>query len=194
MSSELTYTQAPCFIIEDEAASDAFAREALLDRVMGPGRRRKSSEKLRRGKLASPGLSFIARGGEGEVFGSVRLWDVAVAGKSLLLLGPLAVEAATAGQGIGSALMRHAIARAGEMGHGGIILVGDAPYYQRFGFSTEATAGLMMPGPVERNRLLGLELREGYLSGLSGLLVATGRRSLRPADLRQKDTQLSRVA
>lgn len=194
MSSELTYTPAPCFIIEDEAASDASAREALLDRLMGPGRRRKSSEKLRRGKLASPGLSFIARNSEGKMVGSVRLWDVAVAETPLLLLGPLAVEAAMAGQGVGSALMRHALLQAGEIGHGAIILVGDAPYYQRFGFSAHSTTGLMMPGPVERNRLLGLELREGYLAGLSGLLVATGQRAVRTPVSARNVTAVTRVA
>jgi predicted N-acetyltransferase YhbS len=57
--------------------------------------------------------------------------------------------------------------------------VGDAPYYQRFGFSAEKTGSLMMPGPVERDRLLGVDLKPGYLDGLAGLLVASGRRSLR---------------
>ena len=75
--------------------------------------------------------------------------------------------------------MRHAITRAKEQGHGAIILVGDAPYYRRFGFSADMTDGLLMPGPVERHRLLGLELAEGHLDNASGLLVATGRRELR---------------
>lgn len=194
MSSELSHLPAPCFVIQEESVCDVPAREALLDRAMGAGRRRKSSEKLRRGKLASSGLSFIARSLEGHVVGSVRLWDVAVAGRPLLLLGPLAVESATASQGIGSALMRHAIARAGEIGHGAIILVGDAPYYQRFGFSAETTGGLMMPGPVERNRLLGLELSEDYLAGLSGLLVATGRRAMRSRVSARNDAPMTRVA
>lgn len=180
MLPELSCMPAPSFVIEDESASDAWRREELLDRVMGPGRKRKSSENLRRGKLASPGLSFIARGGGGDVVGSVRLWDVAVADKPLLLLGPLAVESAAAGKGVGSALMRHAIVRAARMGHAAIVLVGDAPYYQRFGFSAAKTGGLMMPGPVERHRMLGLELVEDYLDNASGLMVARGRSAKRP--------------
>ena len=179
MTTELMSFTETSFGIDDEAECDVQAREALLDRAMGAGRRRKSSEKLRRGRLPSPGLAFVARNGAGQIVGSVRLWDVAAGGKSLLFLGPLAVEASSEGKGIGSALMRHAIIRAREQGHGAIILVGDAPYYQRFGFSTEKTGGLMMPGPVERHRLLGLELAEGHLDDAAGLLVAKGRHRMR---------------
>ena len=180
MTSDLMIFSETSFVIEDEAERDVAAREAMLDRAMGPGRRRKSSEKLRRGRLPSPGLAFVARNGAGQVVGSVRLWDVAAGSKSLLLLGPLAVDTAVEGQGVGSALMRHAITRAKDLGHGAIVLVGDAPYYQRFGFSADKTGGLMMPGPVERHRLLGLELVEDCLE-TSVLLVATGRRELRAA-------------
>jgi len=164
------------FAIDQELGTDAVAREALLDRVMGEGRKRKSSERLRRGRLPSAGLAFVARSGSGSVIGSVRLWDVACSDTTLLLLGPLAVETSVAGQGIGAALMRHAMAQAAELGHGAIILVGDAPYYARFGFSAEKTGGVMMPGPVERDRLLGCELRDSYLDDAGGLLVARGRR------------------
>jgi predicted N-acetyltransferase YhbS len=184
MTSDLIIFSETSFVIDDEAECDVRAREALLDRAMGAGRRRKSSEKLRRGRLPSPGLSFVARNGGGQVIGSVRLWEAAVGETPLLLLGPLAVDASLESRGVGSALMRHAIARAGEQGHGAIILVGDAPYYQRFGFSADKTSCLMMPGPVERNRLLGLELADGHLENASGLLVATGRQALRSGPAR----------
>jgi predicted N-acetyltransferase YhbS len=183
MTTELMSFTETSFVIDDEAECDVQAREVLLDRAMGAGRRRKSSEKLRRGRLPSPGLAFVARNGAGQIVGSVRLWDVAAGGRSLLLLGPLAVEAASEGMGIGSALMRHAVSRAKEFGHGAIVLVGDAPYYQRFGFSTEKTGGLMMPGPVERHRLLGLELSEGHLDDAAGLLVAKGRHRMRSGSI-----------
>lgn len=176
MTTNLSMSVETCFTLEDEREFDFAAREALLDRAMGAGRKRKSSEKLRRGRLPSAGLAFVARNGAGAVNGSVRLWDVSAGGKPLLLLGPLAVDPSVAGQGIGSALMRHAIDRAAGLGHGAIILVGDAPYYARFGFSAGKTGGLMMPGPVERDRLLGCELAAGYLDNAAGLLVAEGRR------------------
>lgn len=169
----------PLFVIDAEAATDVGAREALLDRAMGPGRRRKSSEKLRRGRLPAEGLAFSARDNGGAVVGTVRLWNVAAAGSdaSLLLLGPLAVEPSLKGAGVGSALMRHAIAEAGRLGHGAILLVGDAPYYARFGFSAAKTASLSMPGPYEKHRFLALELVPGALDGVSGILRANGRKA-----------------
>lgn len=199
MTTDLSIFSKADFVIDEEAAADALAREALLDRAMGEGRKRKSSEKLRRGRLPAAGLAFVARNGAGAITGSVRLWDISCGDKPLLLLGPLAVEPSAAGQGIGSALMRHAMARTEELGHRAIILVGDAPYYSRFGFSAGKTIGLMMPGPVERDRLLGCEFAEGYLEGAGGLLVARGRRvdrrkSCRVAQVPDVLTRLERVA
>ena len=166
------------FAITAETPSDVTAREALLDRAMGVQRRRKSSEKLRRGRVPSAGLAFIARDAAGAVIGTVRLWDVRLGedGARALLLGPLAVEPSLKGAGVGSALMRLAIAEARRLGHRAILLVGDAPYYARFGFSADKTGSLAMPGPYERHRFLALELAEGALDGACGVLRAAGRR------------------
>ena len=163
--------------IQNELPSDVPARDALLDKAMGPRWRRKSSEKLRRGRLPSAGLAFVARDGVGRVVGTVRLWDVAAGGPSALLLGPLAVDPALKNAGIGSALMRHALEEARRLGHGAILLVGDAPYYSRFCFSAEKTGLLAMPGPYERHRLLALELVPGALDGAQGTIVPTGRKA-----------------
>jgi predicted N-acetyltransferase YhbS len=168
---------APLFSIEQEKAGDVYAREALLDRAMGTKRKRKSSEKLRRGRLPAEGLAFVARDEFGGVIGTVRLWNVATGnGIAALLLGPLAVSPQYAGAGIGSALMRHAIAEAARLEHGAVLLVGDAPYYARFGFSVEKTGAVSMPGPYETARFLALELRAGALDGAAGTLVASGRK------------------
>lgn len=168
----------PAFAIEAERPADKAAREALLDRAMGPGRKRKSSEALRRGRLPAEGLALVARSADGAVLGTVRLWNVTLGagGRPALLLGPLAVEPAVKSAGIGSALMRQAIAEARDLGHGAILLVGDEPYYGRFGFSAERTGGLAMPGPYERHRLLALELTQGALDGACGTITASGRR------------------
>ncbi|MGI6851691.1 GNAT family N-acetyltransferase [Mesorhizobium sp. 1B3] len=182
---EITAVKTPAgnaasFIIAAETPADVAQRETLLDRAMGPGRKRKSSEKLRRGRKPSEGLAFIARSTSGGVIGTVRLWDVSFAqGEkegSALLLGPLAVDPAHAGGGIGAALMRHAIEEAARLGHRAILLVGDAPYYARFGFSADKTTGLAMPGPYERARFLALELELDALDGARGTLKANGRR------------------
>lgn len=169
---------APAIVMVAEIAADVAAREALLDRAMGPKRRKKSSEKLRRGRRPSEGLAFVARDASGGVAGTVRLWDVRLGegGAAALLLGPLAVDPSLKNAGIGSALMRHAIAEAARLGHAAILLVGDAPYYARFGFSADKTGSLAMPGPYERHRLLALELVEGALDGVHGTLKAAGRK------------------
>lgn len=169
--------EAPAFVICAEAPADIAAREALLDRAMGPKRRRKSSEKLRRGRCPSANLAFVARDPAGVVVGTVRLWDVTLGegARPALLLGPLAVELSIKNAGVGSALMRHAVAEARRLGHGAILLVGDAPYYARFGFSAEKTGGLAMPGPYERHRLLALELADGALDSVAGVLKAAGK-------------------
>lgn len=164
------------FSIGVERDDETHAREALLDRAMGPNRKRKSSEKLRRGRKPSEGLAFAARGSDGTLLGTVRLWDVDAGGVRALLLGPLAVDPALKSGGIGSAIMRHAIAEAARLGHRAILLVGDAPYYSRFGFSADKTGMLAMPGPYERHRLLALEISEGALHGATGVIAPAGRR------------------
>ncbi|MES5099353.1 N-acetyltransferase [Agrobacterium sp. BA1120] len=170
------------FHIDAENPGDVVARETLLDRVMGPGRRRKSSEKLRAGRVPAEGLALVARDEDGHVIGTVRLWNVQAGvtreGRAVdaLLLGPLAVDCAHEGKGIGSALMRAAIAEAAKRNHGAILLVGDAPYYERFGFFAGHTQHLVMPGPFERSRFLALELKKDWLDGAAGMLVANGRK------------------
>jgi predicted N-acetyltransferase YhbS len=170
------------FHVDQENPGDVVARENLLDRAMGAGRRRKSSEKLRAGRVPAEGLALVARDEDGHVIGTVRLWNVEAGisreGRAVeaLLLGPLAVDAAHEGKGIGSALMRAAIAEATKRGHGAVLLVGDATYYERFGFFADKAQHLIMPGPFERSRFLALELKAGWLEGAAGLLVASGRR------------------
>lgn len=159
--------------IDDEKIADIAAREALLDRAMGAGRKAKPSERIREGRLPARGLAFVARD-NGRVIGSVRLWDVEAGSRKSLLLGPLAVEPGVQSRGVGSGLMQVAINRAGLAGHGSVILVGDPEYYERFGFAADPARGLIMPGPFEPRRMLGLELADGALKGAEGLVIGTG--------------------
>lgn len=169
----------PAITTGNELPSDVVARDALLDRAMGPRWRKKSSEKLRRGRLPAEGLALVARDDAGVVLGTVRLWEVTAGegGPAALLLGPLAVDPMLKSAGVGSKLMRHAIAEARRLGHGAILLVGDASYYARFGFSAEKTALMAIPGPYEPHRFLALELQEGALDGVRGVLRACGRKA-----------------
>ena len=126
--------------LRQERPTDVEAREALLDEAFGDTRTRKTSQRLRNGRLPAEGLALIAADGK-RVIGTARLWSVACAsGQPALLLGPVAVEAFCRKRGIGAALVRRAIAAARRLGHGAVILVGDAPYYSRFGFSAEKAA------------------------------------------------------
>jgi predicted N-acetyltransferase YhbS len=160
--------------ILSETRFDATARERLLDAAFGPARFAKTCERLRAGRLPAEGLAFTARQ-DGKLMGTVRLWRIVAGGVPALLLGPLAVATSHEGQGIGARLMRHALAEAAKLGHGAVILVGDAPYYARFGFSRSPVENLMLPGPVDQSRFLGLELAPGALASAHGLVVPAGR-------------------
>jgi predicted N-acetyltransferase YhbS len=107
------------------------------------------------------------------------MWHVDAGGVPALLLGPLAVNASQRSLGIGGLLMDEALARAEQLGHRAVILVGDAPYYARWGFSRAHTQNLAMPGPVEESRFLGLELQDGALQKAQGLVKPTGALDLR---------------
>jgi predicted N-acetyltransferase YhbS len=133
----------------------------------------RTCQRLRDGRAPADGLAFSAMR-RGQLVGTVRLWHVSAGGTPALVLGPLAVDPSCRGLGIGAALMRRALTSATARGHGAVILLGDAAYYARFGFSALEAAELSLPGPFERERLLGLELREGALDGASGMIVATG--------------------
>ena len=161
------------FAIRGERGSDVAAREALLDACFGANRQLRTCQRLRDGRAPAEGLAFSAVH-RGRLAGTVRLWHVSAGGTPALVLGPLAVDPSCRAHGIGAALMRHALTVAATRGHDAVILLGDAPYYARFGFSAAKTAELSLPGLFERERLLGLELREAALDGACGLIVPTG--------------------
>jgi predicted N-acetyltransferase YhbS len=164
--------------IRTERPADLAAREALLDVAYGPVRFTKPSQRLR--ERREPALSFVALE-HGRVIGTVRLWPVSAgAGRPALLLGPLAVHPDCRRRGLGAALMRRALRAAQEAGHAAVLLVGDASYYGRFGFTAEKTGALSMPGPYEPARLLALELVPEALDGAHGVIrVGAPRRAAR---------------
>jgi predicted N-acetyltransferase YhbS len=190
-SMRALFAPAPAFVIDTETPADVVAREALLDRAMGADRRKKSSEKIRRNRVPAEGLALVARDLSGHVIGTVRLWNIEAGvnreGRAIeaLLLGPLAVDAAQEGKGIGAALMRAALMEAKKRRHGAVLLVGDAPYYERFGFFAEKTQHLVMPGPFARDRFLAMELVAGWLEGAAGMVVASGRKLSQPSIFRR---------
>ena len=162
-------------IITVEEPKHAAAIEALLDASFGPDRFTKTAYRLRDGVVSFPAVNLGAiehdeHGGE-VVVGTIRYWPILVGGATQsILLGPIAVAAHLQGSGLGSKLIRMSLNKAVALGYKSVILVGDAPYYERFGFSRALTLGMEMPGPVDMNRLLGLELVEGALSGAAGMI------------------------
>jgi predicted N-acetyltransferase YhbS len=161
------------FAIRAERASDVAAREALLDACFGDDRHMRTCQRLRDGRAPAEGLALSAVR-EGRLVGTVRLWHVSAGGVPALMLGPLAVDDSCRSLGVGAALMARALQAAKARGHGAVILLGDAPYYARFGFSAEKTGELALPGAFERDRLLGFELRDGALDGAWGMIAPTG--------------------
>ena len=162
--------------IRPEGRRDVAAREALLDAAFGDARFARTAERLREGRLPAKGLSFVACGAAGLI-GTVRLWNISAGpSRPALLLGPLAVASHARNEGVGTALVDHALWAARDAGHAAVLLVGDAPYYGRFGFSADKAGALWLPGPYERERLLACEIEPGALDGARGLVSATGRR------------------
>jgi predicted N-acetyltransferase YhbS len=161
--------------IGEEAPFDVPAREALLDQAFGPARATKTSARLRDGRLPVDGLALVAKDRR-QLVGTLRCWHVRAGGRDALLLGPLAVAKSHRALGVGARLMREALWRAAMLGHKAVLLVGDAPYYARFGFEASLTAGLDLPGPVDRARFLAFEIEDGALDGAEGAVVASGER------------------
>lgn len=166
-------SQAASFAIRAERAADVTMREALLDACFGENRHGRTCQRLRDGRAPAAGLALSAVREE-TLVGTVRLWHVSAGGRPALVLGPLAVDPACRELGIGAALMNQALAAARARGHAAVILLGDAPYYARFGFTGEKTGALSLPGPFERDRLLAIEFQPGALDGAEGMIVPTG--------------------
>ena len=153
-----------------ETYADLPEVEGLLDLAFAPGRELLSSYQLRQGVPPVPELSLIARDDYDALVGAIRFWPVRVgaAGDPALLLGPVAVHPIRQGEGIGAALIGETLERAAEAGWPGVILVGDEPYYRRFGFTRAAAGALDFPRPVNPARVLARPLRPDGLAHLAG--------------------------
>ena len=158
------------FRIYKETPDDRAEVEYLYDLAFAPGRTALSSYRLREGVDPVTDLSLIARDDYDALGGAIRYWPVRIGdrGHPALLLGPVAVHPTRQGEGLGGLLIRESLAEARRLGFQRVMLVGDAPYYRRFGF--ERLAGVEMPPPTNPDRVLGLELRPGAWQGVHGLV------------------------
>ncbi|AZQ66221.1 N-acetyltransferase [Silicimonas algicola] len=147
-----------------ERTEDWWEVEALYDLCFAPGREALSSYRLRDGIPPVAELCLVARDEAGIVAGAIRYWPVRVGHWPALLLGPVAVHPTHQGEGLGAFLIESTLDRA--HGWDRVMLVGDAPYYSRFGF--EKLEGVVMPPPTNPDRVLGRELTEGAWEGVAG--------------------------
>lgn len=157
-------------LIAPERACDGARVERLIERAFGPGRLAKTAERLREGRAPLLDLSFVAWGG-GEAVGAVRLWPVRIGSTPALLLGPIAVEPAWRGQGLGARLVRRAVSAAAIAGWELMVLVGDEPFFGPLGFSAAMARAVRLPGPVDQRRVLAQALVEGAGADLRGDLA-----------------------
>jgi predicted N-acetyltransferase YhbS len=154
-------------IVRGERVVDVAARERLLNDAFGPARFTKTCQFLREAQTPARDLALVAIDGK-RLIGTLRFWNIQAGDRPALLLGPLAVAESHRCEGIGGRLIRAGLHRARRLGHRAVLLVGDAPYYARFGFERRFKTQLMMPGPVEEERFLGLELVSGSLAEARG--------------------------
>lgn len=156
--------------LSPETPADEPVVEKLAERAFGPGRFARTAYRLREGVTPEYGLSLLARVATLTV-GANRMTPIRLGDKPALLLGPLIVDPAFHGRGIGGALIEKSCALAAEAGWTLVFLVGDAPYYERFGFKRVPMGRLTMPGPVDPARMLVRELAPGAFEGVSGAVA-----------------------
>ena len=155
--------------LKTETPQDWHEVEALFDLCFAPGREALSSYRLRDGVPPVADLCQVARNADQGLAGAIRYWPVSISGAYALLLGPVAVHPTRQGEGLAATLIRDTLEQARARGWHRVMLVGDAPYYARFGFAP--LVGVRMPPPTNPDRVLGQSLVEGAWSGISGDVV-----------------------
>ncbi|MDX1786198.1 GNAT family N-acetyltransferase [Roseovarius sp. ZX-A-9] len=152
--------------LRPETQDDWWEVEALYDLCFAPGREALSSYRLRDGIAPVRGLSLVARDAGGILGGAIRFWPVRIGAHDALLLGPVAVHPTRQGEGLGGLLIRESLERARAQGWARVMLVGDAPYYGRFGFTR--LDSVEMPPPTNPDRVLGISLVPGAWDKVAG--------------------------
>ena len=159
--------------LEEETEEDWWEVEALYDLCFSPGRTALSSYRLRDGVPTVAALCLTLRDTDNTLAAAIRYWPVEVAGQDTLLLGPVAVHPTRQGEGLGGLLINESLSEGRRLGWERVLLVGDAPYYRRFGFAR--LDGVEMPPPTNPDRILGLPLKAGAWDKVKGLVTkATG--------------------
>ncbi len=154
--------------IAQETAEDAWEVENLFDLSFAPGRQMLSSYRLREGNEPVAELCQIMRDDTGALVGAIRYYPILIGDEDheALLLGPISVHPTVQGEGVGGELIQNTLEIARKNGWERVILIGDAPYYGRFGF--KKAQNLSFPPPVNPDRLLCLPLRQNAFDDVKG--------------------------
>ncbi|MEO1328828.1 MAG: N-acetyltransferase [Pseudomonadota bacterium] len=160
------------FRLAEESAEELWEVEQLYDLAFAPGRTALSSYQLREGVAPIAGLCLAARDAFGALGGAIRYWPIEIRGAAgrwpCLLLGPVAVHPIRQGEGLGAELIFDSLARAERLGWRRVLLIGDEPYYGRFGFARSAALGVRFPAPTNPNRILARPLAPEAMAGVAG--------------------------
>ncbi|MFQ3183783.1 MAG: putative N-acetyltransferase YhbS [Alteromonas macleodii] len=148
--------------LRDETKDDWWSVETLYDLTFAPGRKALSSYRLRDDVPPVAAFCQVLQSDDGIIGGAIRCWPIRIEEHSALLLGPVAVHPTRQGEGLGGLMIRDVLRRAVPAGWSRVLLIGDAPYYARFGF--KPLNGVVMPPPTNPNRILG----HGSWAGIRG--------------------------
>jgi predicted N-acetyltransferase YhbS len=149
-------------LIPLEAVDPAMIEE-VLDRAFGPDRHARTAYRIREGMPWLPALSFAALDENDLLVGTIQCFPVALQTRQgpvpLVMVGPVAVVPERQGEGFGVGLMSAMLAADVQLAASGTgalaqVLIGDAVYYGRWGFSAALTGGWRCPGPYDPARLL----------------------------------------
>ena len=165
--NQITPTASCGLMLQSENPADASFADALIAAAFGPGRFAKAAERVRESAAFAPELSFCAWR-DGIMVGTVRMWRARVGQTPIVFLGPIAVESSERSAGVGALLVERACAAAALAGETAIVLVGDEPYFGRFGFAV--ADDVRLPGPVDPKRVLAKALKPGV--ALAGMIEA----------------------
>jgi predicted N-acetyltransferase YhbS len=159
----------PMYHLTIETPEDWWEVEALYDLCFAPGREAISSYRLRDNALPQVELCHVARDAEGILAGAIRYWPVRVGDHKALLLGPVAVHPTRQGEGLGRELIETTLEIAARLHWSRVMLVGDATYYNKFGFA--CLDRVVMPPPINPKRVLGRAVEPNAWNGVMGKVI-----------------------
>ena len=160
---------------EDYRTVEELTREAFWNLHVPGCSEHLLAHNLRKCAAFIPELDMVAAA-EGDIVGNIMFCRAVVEGgdgtkHDVITFGPLSVWPQHQGKGIGSALIKHAIHRAAEMGFHAVLIYGDPGYYTRFGFKPARDFGISTAQGTYMDALMALELYGGALAGTAGRFI-----------------------